>query len=127
TARTGGGRGMKVVVSPTKLELGRSAASAGAQRIREALEAKGEAAIILATGASQFEMLAELVNAPGVAWEKVAAFTWTDTLPPRHRTRHLSGATSPSALWTGCPRRCALSTPSMGKGIARRSVAVSRR
>ena len=46
----------------------------GAQFIRDAIAARGEANIIVATGASQFEMLAELVKQPDIAWNKVTAF-----------------------------------------------------
>lgn len=65
---------MKIVVCETKQELGRKAATEGAELLRQALQAKGEAAIILATGMSQFEMLAELVTLPDIAWERVTVF-----------------------------------------------------
>ncbi len=65
---------MKVVVCETKEELGRKAAAEGAERIRAALGARGAANIILATGASQFEMLGALVAAEGIDWSKVTAF-----------------------------------------------------
>src|SRR5438105_7864217 len=65
---------MKVVVSATKVELGRRAATDGANLLRETLAERGAANIIVATGASQFEMLAELVKADGIAWNKVTAF-----------------------------------------------------
>lgn len=65
---------MRVSVSETKAELGKVAAAEGAGKIREALKAKGHATIIVATGASQFEMLSELVKADGIDWSKVTAF-----------------------------------------------------
>ncbi|MBL8587133.1 MAG: glucosamine-6-phosphate deaminase [Methylobacteriaceae bacterium] len=49
-------------------------ADLGAEAIRAALAARGAARIILATGASQFDMLARLVVAPGIDWRKVTAF-----------------------------------------------------
>jgi len=58
----------------TKLELGLAAAAAGADLIRAALAERGAATIIVATGASQFEMLAALVREPNIAWDKVTAF-----------------------------------------------------
>ena len=64
---------MNVIVCKDKEELGRLAAERGAALIRRALEKKGKANIILATGASQFEMLANLVKAD-VDWSKVTAF-----------------------------------------------------
>lgn len=57
-----------------KTELGRQAAALGADTIRAALKAHGEATIIVATGASQFEMLENLVAAPDIDWSKVTAF-----------------------------------------------------
>src|SRR3954470_8346309 len=65
---------MKLDISTTKAELGKRAATAGAKLLREALADRGEANIIVATGASQFEVLAELVKAHDIAWNKVTAF-----------------------------------------------------
>jgi len=57
-----------------KAALGRAAAELGAQAIRAALAEHGEATIVVATGASQFEMLEHLVAAGGIDWSKVTAF-----------------------------------------------------
>jgi len=65
---------MNVIVSDTPEACGRAAADHGARAIRDALEARGEAAVILATGASQFDMLAALVRAGGIAWPNVTCF-----------------------------------------------------
>src|SRR4051794_22905461 len=65
---------MNVNVSSDKLELGRRAAADGASRIRQAIAARGRANVIVATGASQFEMLEALVAAPDVDWSKVVFF-----------------------------------------------------
>lgn len=64
---------MRIDIAPTKHELGRRAAAAGAESIRAVLSQRGKANIILATGASQFEMLAELVKQP-VDWCQVTCF-----------------------------------------------------
>jgi len=64
---------MEIIVSKDKYELGRKAAENGAELIRKAIDEKGEANIIVATGASQFEMLAELVK-QDVDWTKVTGF-----------------------------------------------------
>jgi glucosamine-6-phosphate deaminase len=64
---------MEIIISDTKQELGLKAAQAGAARIREAIVARGEANIIVATGASQFEMLQELVK-EDINWSVVTAF-----------------------------------------------------
>lgn len=65
---------MKIFTSDTKQEMGQRAANQGAQWIREALSQKGEATIIVATGASQFEMLSELVKQPDIRWDRITAF-----------------------------------------------------
>jgi glucosamine-6-phosphate deaminase len=65
---------MTIDISETKPELGRKAAQEGATILRKALVEDGVANIILATGMSQFEMLAELVKEPDIAWDKVTVF-----------------------------------------------------
>ena len=65
---------MRICIYEDKKDLGRHAAAIGAEKIREAIAAKGNATIILATGASQFEMLESLVTMEGVAWDKVEVF-----------------------------------------------------
>jgi len=64
---------MEVVISNSKSELGAKAAITGAGIIREAIKTNGAANIIVATGASQFEMLNELVR-QDVDWSRVTAF-----------------------------------------------------
>ena len=64
---------MKVKIFDTKEELGKSAADYGAYLINEAILKKNRANIIVATGASQFEMLENLIR-ENVDWTKVSAF-----------------------------------------------------
>ncbi len=64
---------MKYYVLDTKNELGKEAAVKGAFYITEAIKKKGSATIIVATGASQFEMLESLVTLD-IDWSKVEAF-----------------------------------------------------
>jgi len=64
---------MDIFISKTKEELGLNAARKGAEYLREAIREKGSANIIVATGASQFEMLGELVK-EDVDWSVVTAF-----------------------------------------------------
>jgi glucosamine-6-phosphate deaminase len=54
--------------------LGRAAASRGADAIRRAITDRGRADIVLATGASQFEMLAALCPRTDIDWPRVTAF-----------------------------------------------------
>ena len=65
---------MKVYIGKDKLDMAAHAAKAAGDRIRAALAARGEARIIVATGASQFEFLAALVKEPGIDWTKVTGF-----------------------------------------------------
>lgn len=64
---------MNINITNTKDELGHAAAQKGAQLINAAIAKRGKATIIVATGASQFEMLENLVK-ENVDWSKVEAF-----------------------------------------------------
>jgi glucosamine-6-phosphate deaminase len=55
-------------------DLGRRAAAAAASYIRRAVERRGHARIVVATGTSQFEVLSALVAVKGVDWPKVVGF-----------------------------------------------------
>jgi len=57
---------MNIVVEVDAEQMGRRAAQDGAQFIRDAIAERGEANVIVATGASQFTMLAALVEAGGI-------------------------------------------------------------
>src|ERR1700758_4515753 len=57
-----------------RITLGRAAAEQAATAIRRAISARGEARIIAATAASQFEFLDALTKAPDIDWTKVEAF-----------------------------------------------------
>ncbi len=65
---------MEMAIMPTKEQMGKAAAEDGASMMRNALSDRGEAHIIVATGASQFEMLAHLVRQPDIDWHRVTAF-----------------------------------------------------
>jgi len=65
---------MNIHVAATKTELGKQAAALCAAHLRRALKENGRANLIVATGASQFEMLSELIKAPDIRWDKVTAF-----------------------------------------------------
>jgi glucosamine-6-phosphate deaminase len=65
---------MEKFIYKTKQEMAASAASAVARTISRAIEDKGAANIILATGASQIEMLENLTQAETLDWAKVTMF-----------------------------------------------------
>lgn len=77
---------MHVVIVPTPAEAGAAAAHQAAQALREALAAQGTARLILATGASQFEMLSCLTRAEGIEWAWVTCFHLDEYIgiPPEH-------------------------------------------
>ncbi|HOO98241.1 MAG TPA: glucosamine-6-phosphate deaminase [Bacteroidales bacterium] len=64
---------MELIISDSTKEMGVKAAMTGALLIRKAVSVRGTANIIVATGASQFEMLAALVKEK-IDWPKVTAF-----------------------------------------------------
>ena len=64
---------MNITICDSKEQLGEKAATLGANYIREAIENFGQANIVVATGASQFEMLAYLVK-EDIDWSKVNGF-----------------------------------------------------
>ena len=64
---------MNIHISHSPEELGTAAGKAAAERIREAIEKKGEANIILATGTSQFETIRQLIS-EDIDWSAVTMF-----------------------------------------------------
>lgn len=64
---------MDIIVKADPTTMGREAASFAAGAIRRAVDDRQEANLILATGASQFEMLSELVKAD-IDWSRVTCF-----------------------------------------------------
>jgi glucosamine-6-phosphate deaminase len=63
-----------ITLHATKAETGAAAAAFGAKAIAGAIARKGAASIVVATGASQFEMLESLVKHDEVDWSRVTAF-----------------------------------------------------
>jgi glucosamine-6-phosphate deaminase len=54
--------------------MSRAAAMQAAETLRETVRARGDARIVAATGASQFEFLEALTGAPGIDWRRVELF-----------------------------------------------------
>ena len=65
---------MNIYIGKDKLDMAAKAARMAGDRIRKAIAERGEARIIVATGASQFEFLAALVKEPDIDWTKVTGF-----------------------------------------------------
>ncbi len=65
---------MQITVSSDRESNGQAAATLGAKRLREVLVKRGAANVIVATGASQFELLEALLGEKDIAWDKVTFF-----------------------------------------------------
>ena len=65
---------MKITIAENKQQLGSLAAKAGAEKIRASIQSRNAANVIIATGASQFEMLAALVEEEDIDWSRVTGF-----------------------------------------------------
>jgi glucosamine-6-phosphate deaminase len=65
---------MNIEVFGSKQELGVAAARRAGDVLRGCLSQNGWANLIVATGASQFEMLSSLVDEPSIDWQRVTAF-----------------------------------------------------
>ena len=65
---------MNVSICRDVEEMGRQAADDAARLISRAIAERGVANIVVATGASQFEVLAALIASPGIDWPRVVGF-----------------------------------------------------
>src|SRR5258705_10336173 len=65
---------MNVAIFDSKLQMAKAAADNAADIVRQAIADRGQAYIIAATGASQFEFLDELVQQPNIAWRQTTFF-----------------------------------------------------
>src|SRR5687767_5137676 len=65
---------MDIQIKNTPAELGQAAGQLTGNLIREAIEQKGDANIILATGTSQFETLNQLIREKNIDWANVTMF-----------------------------------------------------
>src|SRR5437899_8215448 len=66
--------------------MARVAAEQASTILRQALQERGKARLIAATGAAQFEFLEVLTNLPGIDWSQVEIFHLDEYigLPPSH-------------------------------------------
>ena len=65
---------MKIDISDNKNEMGQRAASLAAEKICEAIAQRGEARVIFASAASQFEFIEALIAHKEIDWSKVCGF-----------------------------------------------------
>ena len=64
---------MEIEIFDKKEEMGAAAAAAGIAKLKEVLAEKDSASIIVATGVSQFDVLA-ILSRSGLPWNKITAF-----------------------------------------------------
>jgi glucosamine-6-phosphate deaminase len=67
-------RAIQILIFNDKQELGRAAAARAADAITRAIDARGNARILVATGASQFEFLDALTSRHDLDWSSVEMF-----------------------------------------------------
>ena len=65
---------MTIKIFSSTADLAQTAADHAATTIRDAISRRGQARIIAATGASQFDFLDVLTTIPDIAWDKVEMF-----------------------------------------------------
>lgn len=65
---------LQLTIHETRLELGRAAARQAADALFTACRDQGSATLVVATGTSQFEVLAELTATEGIPWNAVTIF-----------------------------------------------------
>lgn len=65
---------MHVVIHHDRPAMGQAAGSQAAAALAAACTAGGTATLVVATGSSQFEVLATLAAAPGIPWERITIF-----------------------------------------------------
>lgn len=65
---------MEINVATDHVELGEAAGLAASRLIRKAIDDKGSANIIMATGTSQFETITHVINDTEIDWSKVVMF-----------------------------------------------------
>ena len=70
---------MEKFIYKTKQEMGAAAAAHAAKAIKQTIEEKGQANIILATGTSQFETIKSLTSESKVDFSKVTMFSTSDS------------------------------------------------
>jgi len=65
---------MEIYIYGTKQEMGKAAAKKASEILIDAINKKGEAVFVVATGASQFEFLENLVQISSIDWSKTTMF-----------------------------------------------------
>jgi glucosamine-6-phosphate deaminase len=65
---------MHIAIHPDRQTLGRTAAQQAADALLSTCGTSGRATLVVATGASQFEVLAALADMPGIPWHAITVF-----------------------------------------------------
>src|SRR6516165_6466684 len=67
-------RRMQIKTYADRATMSRAAARHASRTLRDTIARRGRARLVAATGASQFEFLAALTDAPGIEWSRVEMF-----------------------------------------------------
>jgi glucosamine-6-phosphate deaminase len=65
---------MKVLIAQDRDQLGRTTAARAAEVLRNCLATQPVCNLVIATGSSQFEVLENLIQQPGIEWQRVRGF-----------------------------------------------------
>ncbi len=65
---------MQTIITANSVDMGRVAAQRAAAELRTAIAQRGRANLVIATGASQFDVLSQLIVQDGIEWPKVHGF-----------------------------------------------------
>jgi glucosamine-6-phosphate deaminase len=65
---------LRISIHDDRAALGRAAADIAAQALRDACALKNAATLVVATGSSQFEVLAELAAVAAIPWQRITIF-----------------------------------------------------
>jgi len=65
---------MRIIVTPDRDQMGYWVAEQASLALRDAINLRGEANLLIATGSSQFEVLSSLAASVDVPWDKVTGF-----------------------------------------------------
>lgn len=65
---------MKLAIFDSRIKMAEAAADEAASNIRQAIAERGQACLIAATGASQFDFLDALVRKPNIDWRRTVFF-----------------------------------------------------
>jgi glucosamine-6-phosphate deaminase len=112
---------MKITICNTPSELGKEASGLTASRLIDAIRSKGEARLILSTGASQFETLDSLLK-EDLEWEKIEIFHLDEYigLPENHNASFRRYLNERFVKWIDCRKFHSINTEEENRSLIER-------